>query len=259
MVSGVLHHLGVFTGDLSNGPVYEDRRLAAAVNTGRERDVSRIVREYNNRFPVWAYKRPALLDNFQIIHNSVRNPVYLFIFKDIFSIANRNSISMKADLVSGLRGAVERYSRVVKFIEDRNPNGLLLSYDRIMQNPDSLVSEANSLIGGVATQEQLQAARAFIDPHPAEYLDASRVTKSFGRVRLEEGLIIGQVRYERPIQTDISVNIGHEGKILAQIQAKPGPAKKWSHFRVPRSSLPESGVLQFQASEDVRPFARINL
>lgn len=222
LVAGALSHLGVFTGSGSTAPVFEDVRLAGAAEHGAVAQVRAIVSDYDAAHDIWAYKRPGIIDDFGKIHDTVRNPVYLFIFKDIFSMANRNSISMNLDVMNGLNVALEGYRKIIGFIERRNPSGLLLSYDRVIQNKEAFLDVLSQLVAPQpVSEEQRAAALAFIDPNPQAYLNASRVTRGVGNVKsLSASEISGAAHYaaapHRPVVVDISVN----GTTVAEVTAQ---------------------------------------
>src|SRR5690606_35983563 len=62
MIAGALHHLGVFTGDKSHPPVYEDVRLAAAFEAGDLAEARKIAAEYSQRGSRRAWKRPSSIN-----------------------------------------------------------------------------------------------------------------------------------------------------------------------------------------------------
>ncbi|WP_349829373.1 hypothetical protein [Brevibacterium litoralis] len=252
MVAGTLHHLGVFTGQGSNAPVFEDTHLANAFENGTAADVKRIAGQYGEQHDVWAYKRPGIIDNFGKIHDTVRNPIYLFIFKDIFSMANRNNISMQLDIVNGLDMALTGYKKITGFIQRRRPNGLLLSYDRVLQSKESFVDVLTQLVAPTTvTDEQRAAALEFIDPNPQEYLNASRVTRGVGSVdEADKYHIKGTAHYlaapNRTVMVEISVN----GTPVARETAS---GHQFSHtFTQP---LNTGDIISLRLTDDVVAFA----
>lgn len=183
LIEGTLHHLGVFCGDGSRPPVFEDVRLADAFEKNDIDEANKIINEYNDRYNVWSFKRPAAIDYIQKLHTMCQNPIYLFIFKDIFAVSNRNSISMKTDLLSGLKGAYNGYGKVIKFISDNDFNGFFFSYEKIMANKEPFVDVLIDIIGkDRVTSEEKDSALNFIEPNPKDYLNASRITRGKGRV-----------------------------------------------------------------------------
>jgi hypothetical protein len=197
LIAGTFHHLGVFTGDKSVSPVFEDTRLANEFETKNIEKANSIIEEYNTKEKMWLFKRPQAINYLNEINKSVRNPIYLFIFKDIFAVSNRNSISMKTDVTTGLKKAHDDYLKIIQFIEEYTLNALLLSYEKIMLNKTSFVDSMIQLIGeDKVSNEQRESALDFIEPNPKEYIDKSRITKTAGRIgKIEKTKIIGWAKY----------------------------------------------------------------
>jgi hypothetical protein len=197
LVAGTLFHLGVFTGDKSVPPVFEDVRLAYEFETNNLENAQKIIEEYNQREKVWLFKRPDAINYLDQLDEHIRNPVYLFIFKDIFSVSNRNSISMKTDIIAGLKTAYNNYGKIIKFIEENHLNGILLSYEKIMLNKTLFVNEMKKLIGLDNVRDEWHSkALSFIEPNPKEYIDKSRITKTTGRIGfIDKTKVIGWAKY----------------------------------------------------------------
>lgn len=210
LIAGALDCLGVFTGEESAGPVYEDKKLAKAFESDDIESVIEIVSKYNIH-DLWAYKRPSSINHLREIDEMFRNPIYLIVFKDIFSIANRNKISMKSDIVHGLNRAHDDYAKVLSFISANNLNAFLFSYEKVMTNKDKFVDTLIRIIGkNNVSDEQEEVAKKFIEPNSKAYLDASRITKSIGRIgSIEKKRIIGWAKYlysNKPATVDLYIN-----------------------------------------------------
>lgn len=211
LIAGTLYHLGIFTGDKSVPPVFEDVRLATVFETGDEDEAHRIIEAYNEDHEVWGFKRPAAIDYIDKLHEICRNPIYLFVFKDIFAIANRNRISMKLDLLEGLKKAHHDYEKTLNFITEKNVNGFLFSYEKIMENKKLFVDTMAGLAGeGCVSDEQKNAALHFIEPNPQPYLNASRITRSIGQIGgVEKNKVFGWGKYlyiDEPATVELYVN-----------------------------------------------------
>lgn len=195
LIAGTLDKLGIFTGEGSHQPIFEDARLATAFENSNFESAKETIVEYNSH-ETWLFKRPSSLKYLNKIDTLVRNPVYLIVFKDIFSVSNRNSISMKTDIVGGLRKAYGDYEKILNFIEKSSPNAFLFSYEKLMGNKEFFIDTMIELVGGEVTAKQKNDALLFIEPNPESYLDASRITKSIGQIgSVKKNLIIGWAKY----------------------------------------------------------------
>lgn len=219
MVAGALAHLGLFMGDTAVAPVYEDTTLSGAFEAGNDKDVDAILQRYAADGRKFGWKRPASIDQLERVHKLFREPRYIFVFKDVFAIANRNSISMRTETLSGMDRALDQYKRVVAFLRDAQPSAMLVSYEKAMAYRHEFVQALNEFCGIDANKRQLQAALDFINPEPAAYLDASRITKAQGRLDLaRDKVVAGWARYlhhNKVASVDIYVNDACVGSIQA--------------------------------------------
>ena len=217
LLAGVIDALGIFTGEQSKAPVYEDVTLAEAFESNNKRDIKRIIEYYNNRDNIWMFKRPSSIHYLRLIEKYIHNPIYLIVFKDIFSIANRNSISMKSDSLSVLNQAHNDYAKILKYLNKRKGkiNGILYSYDKVMQNRSEFIDSLVEIIGKDNIDiDNIQKAHNFIDPNSKAYLDATRITKSVGEVISFNGKSIEGwaklVHLDKSIKVELLLN----GKVI---------------------------------------------
>jgi len=211
LVAGTLHHLGVFTGDKSVPPVFEDVRLASCFETKNNKEAKNVISEYNSKYNIWGFKRPNSINYNEKLYKMTRNPIFLFIFKDIFTVSNRNSISMKSDVVSGLKNAHNDYGKVLEFISTYDLNGFLFSYEKIMSNKENFVDLLIDIIGkDKVSENQKLSALNFIEPNPEAYLNASRITQGEGQIgSVSETKIMGWAKYihsNEPGEVELYIN-----------------------------------------------------
>ncbi len=198
VIAGALDKLGVFTGEKSVQPVFEDVKLATAFENNDLSEAKKIIELYDQDHDIWAFKRPASIKYIDELHKMCRNPIYLFVFKDIFSIANRNNISMKQDIINGLQNAHSSYAKILDFLsKKKNINAFLFSYEKVMNNKESFIDVLINAIGkeNISNKEK-KAVLNFIEPNPKAYLDVSRITRSMGEVtKITASKVIGWGKY----------------------------------------------------------------
>lgn len=197
LVAGALHHLGVFTGDKSNPPVFEDVLLSEAFESNEIDKAKSIVERYSESHDLWAWKRPAALNYLDKVELVIPNPLYIFIFKDIFAIANRNNISMKSDISKGLENAISDYCKIVDFVGKTNRPVMLVSAEKALQNKKDFVNALVSMNMDICDlSTETKNAIEFITPNPKQYLDVTRNSKVIGQVGYhDEVKINGWARY----------------------------------------------------------------
>lgn len=211
LVAGVLHHLGVFTGELSTEPVFEDLQLALLFEKGNLEKAHEVINKYNTDYHVWGFKRPGSINYNKNLYELCHNPIYLFIFKDIFSVSNRNNISMNLDIMKGLQSALDDYNKILQFIGNNPVNGFLLSYEKLIGNKEIFVDTLVELIGVENISDmQIQEALDYITPNPKAYIDASRITKGIGQIgSVDKKHVIGWGKYiasNDPAMVELYIN-----------------------------------------------------
>ncbi len=261
MVAGVLERLGVFMGDQAESPVYEDVRLSKALEAANFDEVKEISNEYSEIYCKWGWKRPSIVNYLDTVDSLLESPSYIFIFKDILSIAQRNSISMLEEILPSMERALSQYSQVCKFISDKNPYSLLVSYEKAVSNPLSFVSQLTSFYGLSPTEVQIKEAISFIQINPLDYLESSRITKSIGRIGgVNGGMVFGWARYiysDNPASVDFFINDKKIGNLLANsyrsdLNEKYGLSCAY-YFELPKSIILKKGdLLRARVVNDVR-------
>jgi len=220
LVAGALHHLGVFTGEKSHPPVFEDVLLSEAFEADDLNKASEIVEKYNSIHNIWAWKRPGALNYLKKVEKVIPNPFYIFIFKDIFSIANRNNISMQADISKSLQNALADYSKIVDFVSSTDKPVMLVSAEKALQNKESFVNaliELNKNI--IDLSEKKQKAIDFITPNPKDYLDSTRITKAKGVVDLVDTRGIHGWAMALHHKNPVEIELLADGEVIATTKA----------------------------------------
>lgn len=220
LVAGSLHHLGIYTGDKSHPPVFEDVLLSEAFENDDLALAKNIAERYTNEHDVWAWKRPAALNYLDKIELAIPNPFFIFIFKDIFAIANRNNISMQSNIGKGLHNALADYIKIVEFVSNTTRPIMLVSAEKALQNKESFVDaliEINKDIRDYSGNRK--KAIEFITPNPSSYLDVTRTSKSIGSVDILNRKSVGgwakSVHHNKPVKVEIYA----DGKLLKVIEA----------------------------------------
>ncbi len=267
-VAGALDRLGVFTGALSAGPVFEDVNLANAIENGSEAQASDVIREYDAAHDLWAFKRPRLLYHVQEVHALFRNPVYLVVFRDVFAAAQRTRISGGVDVFLTMDKLLADNERIIDFLEQAAPPALLVSYEKLMANPAVLVDRLIELLPAPVEAAARQSAIDFIRPAPEDYLDATRTTKASGAITgISHDRVQGWARYNFPLKPAATLELHINGERVAstvanlqtdslapcdqQVATVPEDIACGFCFSLPAHSLSSGDSLSVRASEDI--------
>lgn len=220
IVAGALAKLGVFMGERAGPPVFEDVRLAKAIDHKQWNEVRAIIDDYDQRAAVWGFKRPSSLPHLSALHLMLRKPVYVVLFRDVLAIANRNVLSMKAELVPAMRQALDGYAEVLRFVEQADASALLVSVEKVMLHKEAFLGRLVDYLalGELATPPRRQAASDFITVDPPNYLESSRL-RFLGHVDRATPRYVGGWAYIRnelaPVELRVLVNGNPVGEITA--------------------------------------------
>ena len=214
ILAGSLRRLGLFMGDSAGDrPSNEDgplRDLVLAQDWGL---ADELIASYNRSHKKWGTKIPGLVDQLEQAHSTFRNPRYIIMFRDIFSIANRDRISMQLDLLGGMSRSIEQYRKICDFLVKNNPDCLMISFDTALHDKEVLVEELVAFCQLQPSKQQVEDALAFITKNPEDYLRLSRITISKGYVQSIDGQSLsGWARYvnDERVATVILKSSGEE-------------------------------------------------
>lgn len=224
IVAGALHHLGMFMGT-AQAPVYEDLRLSLAYEKQSKEKFEAVVANYNDKHSVWAWKRPSTLNDLPKLAKKLRNPHFIFVFRDFLSVANRNVISMKQGVRGGLSTALKDYTKIIKFIEKSEYPAFFVSSEKAVKHKEDFVEALCEFCQLRPTEEQRNNALNFISPDPVEYLAQTRIDHTHSWIdtwRLQTGLLQGWVQFTSQPDKVAEIQVLVNGKRLTTVLANGG-------------------------------------
>jgi hypothetical protein len=218
MVAGALHHMGV---DMGMGQrmnsVFEDMQIGALLDNKDYTGLAAVIEQRNRAHAVWGWKRPDAIDHLDQIEPLFRSPEYIVVFRDLFAIANRNRLSVRADLLANMRDVQARYDRLLAFLGRNTRRTLLVSYEKAMLDRTGFVRELAGF--AQAGDACLQAAEAHIRKDDPGYLKFSRNWGGLGHLTVPAHNIIGGWAYVREHSEPAMVEIAINGRAVATLRA----------------------------------------
>jgi hypothetical protein len=181
-LAGALAAMGIYMGRGAAAPVFESLALANAIEGGDRDKVRELVAAFNNEHAVWGFKRPGFTRFVDQYHEFFRNPIYLVIFRDPAATASRGIISgrLKANYLKKLRRVLKVYEGIVNFVEASGAPTLFISYEKLLQDPESTLATINNALRLEISAELLGKAAHFVEPSPDHYLEISRAHRVEG-------------------------------------------------------------------------------
>ncbi|NNC78533.1 MAG: hypothetical protein HKN94_00105 [Acidimicrobiales bacterium] len=225
MVAKVLEALGVFMGNDAGNVVGEDRALSDAIESGDQVAAQAIIDAYNADHDVWGFKRPNIVSHLTTLGVELRSPHFVIVMRDIFSIANRNLISVFKDPITDMRDSLHHLEDLVSFVEANQSQPMFfLSYERVLGDPREFVIDFADFCGEELDVMGIRKVMHAINPGGGdEYLQQSRVDSFMGRVTgASADSVNGFFRYHRgPEHPPLELFVNNE-PVVADVQ--------WDHI-----------------------------
>jgi hypothetical protein len=134
---------------------HEHKGLRQAFLARDEAGLRTIAEEFASEFDVWAWKLPAIQQNFDLILRAVKNPHLVCIFKDPAAVAFRKSSASGKEIMEGILSSVEAYRRMVTFVETSKVPAFFISYEKATADLPAFLPHAAHFAG-----VELRAPRA---------------------------------------------------------------------------------------------------
>jgi len=119
---------------------WENLALREALVEKRYDDLQRMIGEFDSQHDIWAWKAPAIRNDLEAILKYVRNPCFVFVFKEPLSVAMRKiERNHQADFVKHFRRMFQAYSLLVEFAQQTERPCMLVSFDKAAKNTEATV------------------------------------------------------------------------------------------------------------------------
>jgi len=257
MSAGILYHLGVSM-HAARPPVFEDQNIAAVFESGADIDAD--ISEYNQT-DQWAFKRPQSIEYLAKLEASLRNPRFIFVFRDVLALANRSEISVSSDSLPLMQKALHQYAIAVDFLQTTSLPCLMCSSEKIVAYPEQSVRAIAEFGGLEPDAKKINAAIQFINPEPEQYLRASRVDRTHGQIEtLNNKEVIGWAAWwarEEPAVVEVYLD-DERFKVIEACELRAGLSNKartrkgYCGFRVRfENALPEGTVVRVKVQTDL--------
>ncbi len=214
LISGILHHLGVYIGENLNRGTFEDSKIKHAISKFKSNpEIFLSLRDLlDSKYENWAFKITAAFrdNNSDAIIQTLKDPIFIIIIKDIASIAiRRQSMSKRHErgILHLLTNAHNTYGSILGLIEQHSGKKLLMSYEKILDSPDEAVNAIAEFVG-VHERELIQRATSVVQRNRPEYLDLSRIDKIYGVVwPIKNSIVKGWAAYSKVTLGNPSIGI----------------------------------------------------
>lgn len=181
MVSKLLSEIGVDMGN-SDNVVAEDTELANMLEKDfSESKLKAYIEDRNAKSEIWGWKRPEAFRYRNRFVHQLKNPHFVFMFRDPLAIALREHISMNEPVLPRMKQTMKRYEAILKFAESCGQPCLLVSYEKAIQAPEELIDQLADFTGTNPSGKDISKAVSLVNPNDQSYLTST--TKSRQRLR----------------------------------------------------------------------------
>ena len=152
-VAGTLQRLGVFMGDdLPNN--YEDRRFGPGQSAAQMRAT---ITDRNTAHRVWGWKFPAAANYLEALHNSLRNPYLIVVFRDAAATMKAHVRWHNRDIQHAAHEVLMQQQKNWYLLERWRVPTLLISYEKALLAPRLFATELAQLTGQPTPKDQALA------------------------------------------------------------------------------------------------------
>jgi hypothetical protein len=175
LVATILRHAGIFMDRQINDAVFEDEEIGAALRSGDDGVLRRLIDERNASHGTWGFKMPQVHTDLRPEQLALFDNAHLIVtFRDIAAIAVRNSLSEYKDAMTALRDAVGQLAGLVAYLDSVSAPSFLLSYEKALIFPEDFV-DALLLFSGLPSDAALRARLVgLVEPNRKAYLGRAR-------------------------------------------------------------------------------------
>jgi hypothetical protein len=168
-VASVFGHLGVpmrlHDRDKVSGH-WEHIAMREALVEEDHETLDRLFSEFNAKYDTWAWKAPAIRLELEMLEKKLRNPCFVFVFKEPLSVAMRKiDRGAKADVARHFKRIFESYMGMVQFAQETSRPCMLVSFDRAVKKGAATVKafaefagvqeyDVEKVLAGVKQDEQ---------------------------------------------------------------------------------------------------------
>ncbi|MDX2481769.1 MAG: hypothetical protein QNK24_15715, partial [Desulfuromusa sp.] len=138
---------------------YEDRDFVSSSLP----EVKQIIRERNEQYDMCGWKYPAAANYLDQVARDLRAPQLIIVFRDVVATMQHHVRSNSFDAMTVLSRVMLQHQMNVSIAMRWNAPTLLVSYEKAIMSPISVVSDLANFVG-VPVPEDMSSFEAFLKP-----------------------------------------------------------------------------------------------
>ena len=158
---------------------YEDPAFLEILQMDIPREVNleelrNLVRCRNEAHQTWGFKLPMALNSLPVLERELRNPMFVFVFRDLVAVSSREVIANGDHAIAAMARALDWQRRMLDFIAVTASPCLLISYEKALQFADLLPRVLSRWAGLICAESLLNEASTNIAANSNQYLRGVR-------------------------------------------------------------------------------------
>lgn len=165
VVAGICHMIGVPMGlDIDHSNV-EDREFRRIMQSDeRTQLLPGFLERLHNSAPIAGAKDPTVIDHLHEVTELLPDPVYVVASRDVYTATQREVVEGH-DFVQCLRSTMKRKYAIIDFVESTRHPVIVVSYERLMQDPIAAIRSLGDFLMGGVTEQLIRRTAGMVRPH----------------------------------------------------------------------------------------------
>ncbi len=257
MATSMVKNAGIFVGE--NLPItLEDREIARILTPWQvdKKAFFKLADQRDKEYKVWGFKFIYRI-HFSLLE-SLKNPYYVIVFRDLCSVALRNHMSAGADYLASMKANLGLQRSIIDFIEQTEHPTFLFSYEKALLMPRKTSKAMLRFLHLPETRKMINAMAKDITPSQKDYVQhmkkhanrakvsiVARAFKGYVDQAINKS-IKGWIFLDDDPDKEVELELYSAEKLIARKVAdleRKGVAEKFSssgkhgfHFELPRNS-----------------------
>ncbi len=177
MAAGLVSMLGINMGERIDPPTNEDldfiegrEPLPAIPNPDHPEHTRVLVRllglvnARNQKHHDWGWKDPLSFVYVAPLLSHLRNPHFVVVFRDLFSISAREKVATGVNTLDTFSRAQKNYAWLLEMLKRRDAPALLTGYEKVVLNPEAYARDLCAFLGHSASDTFIDQAIQYIKP-----------------------------------------------------------------------------------------------
>lgn len=137
-----------------------------------------LIKSRNDAHPVWGFKLPMAINSLPVLDRELRNPRYILVFRDVVAVGSREVMSAGIEALFAMRRGLALQARMLKFSETSNSPCMLMSYEKALLAPATVVDQITRWCGLTPTEQQREQACSVVRPDDPIYVSREDLTET---------------------------------------------------------------------------------